>query len=498
MSDEFGGAVWIGGAHPFDLHEVYFDFRSPRVKGGVGDVVELLISADARYKLWLNGQFVARGPARSYPHSQSFDRLDLSAAWQKGDNLLAVQVYQPGYSHFSYVHRAVSGLLAALLVNGSQQLVSDASWHVRRNRSFASQVPRVSIYGSGVEIRNMELDDVWQRVGFVEKGWQAARVIASADGHIWHGLRERDTPMLVEREAEMQLIECRLGEDDFMFEEAHWSLCEAWMGGSSAEFSSTNGWFQPHLTFDTTALFLFDLGRAYTCQGWAEIRGASGGEVVNISYADKMVNGELVISDPQTYCRVRMTDSFALRKGNQIVEPFAMRGGRYVLFQISGEVGKNFKLRPHLRVAEYPLTITKPFTSNDLQLAAIAAMCENTLLACLQDSFVDCVWRESSQWLGDGLIQSKIMAAMCADFRPMRKLLRDTAAGQDQYGMLPSVAPAEVHAYTIPRYGLMWLELLNFYFAATGDAEFVRELWPTLTRQLGLYKALNVGQEFGK
>ena len=87
------GAVWIGSSHPFDLHEAYLCFRSPagwRLKEQPRRA-ELLITADSRYRLWVNGQAVARGPARCYPHAQSVDRLDLAPYLQAGPNVLAVQ-----------------------------------------------------------------------------------------------------------------------------------------------------------------------------------------------------------------------------------------------------------------------------------------------------------------------------------------------------------------------------------------------------------------------
>ncbi len=491
MSNEFKHAVWIGSAHPFDLHEVYHDFRSRLVQGKAGDEVELLISADSRYKLWLNGTFINRGPARSYPHTQSFDRINLSSAWRDGNNVIAVQVYQPGYSHFSYVHRAAAGMLASLIVNGEQALVSDASWHVRRNRTFSSDVPRVSIYGSGVELRNLDLADEWQSVTYETEDWDTARVVAAASKPIWSGLRERETALLVERTLDATLVECRIAEGGLFFEDPHWMLRDAWLSGEAIEtVADVDGWFRPKLTFDTTMLWLFDLGRAYTCQGSAEIEGASGNEIINISYADKMVDGELVLSDPETYCRVRLTDSFALAAGTQTVQPFNMRGGRYVIFQLSGEVGTTFALRPAITVAEYPITISTLLVTDDPQLAAIATMCEDTMRACLQDSFVDCVWRESSQWLGDGYVQSLTLAAMCDDFRPMYKLLLDTSFVIGWRDLPPSIAAGEIHAYTIPRYGCMWIELLDFCMQ---EVELGQSGWPKV---FSLYERIEVSSRF--
>jgi len=229
--------------------------------------------------------------------------------------------------------------------------------------------------------------------------------------------------------------------------------------------------------------WLFDLGRAHTCQGWAEVKNASGGEQLAITYAEKMAAGALVISDPATYCRMRPTDFFTLRPGKQTIEPFAMRGGRYVLFQLIG-ADETVQLTPHVRLAEYPLTVSKPLRTGDDLLDGIVTLCENTLHACLQDTFVDCVWRESSQWLGDALPQALSLSAMGEDLRPLQTILLDTAQGIYPDGILPSVAPAEVHAYTIPRYSGMWVELLALYWQQSGDAALVGQLWPTLKQLL--------------
>ena len=128
------GAVWIGSEHPFDLHEAYLRFRSPAALNleRVPKSAVLDITADSRYKVWINGRFVARGPARCYPQHQAVDRLDVASYLRAGQNLIAVLVYQPGYSHFSYVHRGTAGLLAHLTADKETILVTDPAWRVRR------------------------------------------------------------------------------------------------------------------------------------------------------------------------------------------------------------------------------------------------------------------------------------------------------------------------------------------------------------------------------
>ncbi len=479
-------AFWIGSAHPFDLQEAYLCFRRTWQLEGDPGKVELLITADSRYKLWINGRFVARGPARCYPHAQSVDRLDITSHVRTGLNCLAVQVYQPGYSHFAYVHRGSAGLLAHLTCDGSSVLVTDPSWRTRRDPSFASLVPRVSIYGSGVEERDLNLDDQWRNTSYRDSDWSPARLIAPVGGYPWTNLEPRALPLLAEREVQMTRIETRGGDyPSALDSDAHLALKQGWFQAQAlAVRADEEGWFSPRLTEGESMYWLFDLGRDYTCQGWAEVEGANGGEHVSISYAEKIRDGQLVLSDPQTYCRVRLTDRFRLRQGPQVLESFALRGGRYLLFQLTGPTGADLRVRFHASAAEYPLEIERNLNLSDPLLAKIVELCEQTFRACLLDGFIDSTWRESSQWTGDALPQALIMSALSDDTRPLRRVIE--MAAQDPYpdGILPSVLPGEVHPYTIVDYNFAWVELLTLYWQLTHKGDFVKAMWPALVRML--------------
>ncbi len=471
---------------------------------------ELWVTADSRYKLWVNGMFVARGPARSYPHAQAIDRLDVTALLRPGANLIAAQVYSPGYSHFAYVHRAAAGLLAWLSCDGGPPLATDARWRARRDRSFAADVPRVSIYGSGVEERDLALEDGWSEPGYADDAWASARVVAPLGGPPWAGLRPRALPLLAEHAAPLTPIAARRGAYPAAYDrDAHLALRAGWAQAARyAPAPDADGWCGAALAEGQAAYWLFDLGRGYAGQGWAEILGARGGERIAISYVDKLnirrpdteqhtqahpsalsaaaVNHDAdpVISDPQTYCRVRMTDRFRLRAGDQVAESFGLRGGRYLLFQLVGPASAGLRLRFHARVSEYPLDATRELRADDAQLARIIALCENTFRACLADGFVDCAWRESSQWLGDALPQALVMASMTDDTRPLRRAIELAAQGAYPDGVLPSVLPGEIHAYTVVDYNFIWVELLRLYHTLTHDRAFVASMWPTLARML--------------
>ena len=141
----------------------------------------------------------------------------------------------------------------------------------------------------------------------------------------------RDLPLLEERELSPNLagMRCATG-ITLRGPDMHAALRQAWQTGEPEEPAcDADGWHYFATAEHEATTWLFDLGRDYACQGWVEIIGATGNETLLISYAEKMRDGELVLSDPATYCRVRLTDRFALRAGGQVLESFNLRGGRY-------------------------------------------------------------------------------------------------------------------------------------------------------------------------
>jgi hypothetical protein len=245
-----------------------------------------------------------------------------------------------------------------------------------------------------------------------------------------------------------------------------------------------DGWFNIAPAAGESVYWLFDLGRDSICQGWGEVEGAAGGERLSVSYAEATRDGQLVISDPATYCRVRLTDRFRLRPAAQRAETLALRGGRYQLFQLAGPAGPGLRLRFGARVAEYPLEVNRELRVADPTLAGVVALCDATFRACLLDGFVDSTWRESSQWLGDALPQALIMASMSSDTRPLRRVIEMAAQGAYADGVLPGVLPSEAHAYTVVDYNFTWVELLRLHHKLTGDEAFTAAMWPALVKLL--------------
>src|SRR5207244_1575667 len=104
------------------------------------------ITADSRYEVFVNGQWLGHGPIRSWPSPWPVDRYDIRHLLQPGKNVVAVLVNHFGISNFQYLH-APAGMIAQLDwsdSSGSHRAGSDSSWRSIEHRGYNWPVPRIS------------------------------------------------------------------------------------------------------------------------------------------------------------------------------------------------------------------------------------------------------------------------------------------------------------------------------------------------------------------
>lgn len=474
------GCVWIGSDHPFDLHETYLWFCTDLDLTDAPEAAFLHISADSRYRLWINGEFIGRGPERSWPQAMAVDARNVARHLTVGRNRIAVQVYSPGYSHFAHVHRAACGMIAWLETDGDVALVTDRNWRVRRDLSWSADVPRVSIYGTGVEERDLSRA-LSPRADAAD--WAQPRIVQPPEGPIWASLRARTTPLLTEEKRRLlHPVETRFGTTPAPHPDPHRHLRHGFAALAKAPIPDT-------IPAGHSAIWVFDLGESRICVAGAELA-AQDGDSLTISYAEKRRDGEILLPDPATYCRMRPTDRFRLTTGRNEAEGFTLRGGRFLIFQFDARADSTPAPAFHARLPAYPLAPVDLPKEADPTLAAVADLCHRTTLACLQDGFVDSVWRESSQWLGDVVAQSFALATITDDPRPLRLAIEQAALGAAADGILPSVLPGDVPAYVVTDYNFAWVDLLGQWLHhPKGDAALLHAHWSTLIRMLDRFDA---------
>ena len=202
--------IWLSEESPMMLSRKSFEL------GGQPQKAVLKITATSQYKLYINGQYIIKGPARSAPHHQSFDQLDITRLLEKGRNTIAVKVhYQAGKQSYHFEGRP--GLLAQLNMSFESNeaiLVTDESWKVKADPSWDSTAPVINRFqdfvNDKVDLRqkidgwyNRTFDDLeWLTPTLVyrNEGWPAHQKnnLAGATTLPWVNLIPRDLPYLKE------------------------------------------------------------------------------------------------------------------------------------------------------------------------------------------------------------------------------------------------------------------------------------------------------------
>ena len=121
----FGDARWITVPGPHPQNCTFLARRGFRV-AQVPPAATLLIAAEARYAVWLNGRYLGSGPARGTHYRYFYDSYDVGGLLAAGANALAVRVHCPLGGTTGTVPPPLPALIAGL----EPLVVSDASWQV--------------------------------------------------------------------------------------------------------------------------------------------------------------------------------------------------------------------------------------------------------------------------------------------------------------------------------------------------------------------------------
>ena len=119
----------------------------------VGTPATLHLFADTRYRLWVNGNFVAYGPARFVTSHPEYDSHDITGLLHAGENILRVEVNYYGTSSFQTMPDGLPGFIAAGgTESGSIEFTTPGDWTACIHQAWDAQAPAFSFAQNPVEI----------------------------------------------------------------------------------------------------------------------------------------------------------------------------------------------------------------------------------------------------------------------------------------------------------------------------------------------------------
>jgi alpha-L-rhamnosidase len=418
----------------------------------------LRLFAYTRYQLYVNGQYVGRGPNRYENKRPEYDDWDLRSRLRKGRNVVAMLVhrdYSPaissdfsvcGFSRIELHEPGLAARLELLQANGRKTVIAtDSQWRGFREPTYGD--PQGFHYSSipeNIDARR-SLGD-WTSVDFDAQGLPHAVPIDTSDAKVWPVLHPRTIPLL--RESEIPFtVEAK--------------------GPAAAT------------------------GDVYAMKEGSELA----------VHCPRIVQAYAVLdieADSGAKLQTTGNNFYICRPGRQRWiggDTFAFRDFSIRLIEGRAKV----RIEKIVEVL-YPFERMGRFSSSDPLLDRIWQVTAKSLELLSEDAFVDCADRERSEWMDCDppmFDAARVMMAgpgskggkVWSDPRLFKNMLLRVAMSQEDSGMVRARTCSDlrdIHTLMEDR-ACDWVEGIRKYYDCTGDKELVRELWPNLDRLLGWF-----------
>ncbi|MFW6277683.1 MAG: alpha-L-rhamnosidase C-terminal domain-containing protein [Prolixibacteraceae bacterium] len=460
-------AEWIAPAENFGV----FCFRKEISLNEKPENFIVHISADPRYKFFVNGEKVVWGPAVGDPENWKYETVDLAPFLQKGKNVLAAQVWNRGSLNPPNI---ISTQTAFILQGDSpaeQVANTDKSWRVIKDEGYYTLEMTREIVGGGYiaggtdSVITSVQPKNWKHLDFDAGSWPFARELGKGN-HLgldtWKGtqwkLKPRDIPFM---EQDKQPVAEILEVKGLPFRERK------------------NGKVQFEIPPHSTAEILLD-NRVLT-MGFPQLH-ISGGEAASIKmqYQEALFEEDGQKGNRNNWQGKTMKgyyDVLIADGSERIFEPLWIRVFRYVKLTIQTKE-EALKINDFYNIfTAYPLEQKAIFEIQDSALQNIWDASWRTARLCAFETYLDCPYYEQLQYIGDTRIQALISMYVAGDDRLARNAIEQLYGSLQPMGLTKSAHPTN-GIQIIPPFSLVFIGMIHDYYMMRDDPEFVKQYLP--------------------
>jgi hypothetical protein len=481
-------SAWNQGLWRYDSRPVAF--RTEVRCGNIGHA-EIAISACERYSLFLNGGFVACGPARSLERHKSYDVLEVTRLLQPGVNHIAVLVSPPTGA---FNHRGRCGLWAMLTADGEAILSTGPGWRCTDARWYAETAllqTCAKTFQEHVDASQEPLD--WMTRPLASLDWPEVFLQGPIDWTPpWRHLERRETPNLVY--APLLPTPCWRGHATAKMVSVQDNLALAFQTLAPVQDDTVPA---PTRIGDAWViadarpgeLWTFDLGRTRTFLATLDVQGEEGSSLRAELYADIHFNGTpSVMADPRIIGVGGMADSFSPAPGRTRFHHLNWRGGRFLTLRLAG-TGACPHLALLLLSVDYPFPDKpRPHFDNPIH-ARLWDIAADTIRGSTQDVYVDNCWREENLWCFDAVAVARAAWHTFGETCMWRHCLRLLGLAIDQDGVPRCIVPSDCSPIMILDQSMAWVRGVLDYTIATDDHSLAAEMCPQIDAFLTLCAA---------
>jgi len=440
VKDNIKKPYWIGCPYDDGKDAVYI-FRKT-IKGKAGSFTAK-ISADTRYKLYINGQLVSVGPLKGTEYTTYYENVNLTEYLDEGKNKIEAHVlhlsdddiYHEPISLNSVIRRQRAVFMFCGTMD-DKKIVSDGTWEVCRDRCTVIERHQYSAYAALNE----------KKVNKVNEYTSAVEVeVCRIDNGCFNHYGELDTYVLSER-----------------------SIPPLFIGEKQVLLSDES------IEAGEKKTYVLDAKRHTTAYVHAHILGRG---KVKLTYAEcyeKPTDGGYVKGMRDDESGILRGDYDEIISDNEIeFDSYWFKTFRYITVEVEAEEALQIKEISY-RETHYPLDITGKFTCSDDEYNKMHDVSVRTLLNCMHETFEDCPYYEQLQYVMDTNLQMLFAYQLSDDYALQKKAIMDFTDSRIPCGLLQSRFPS-MKKQVIPGFSLYYIYMLDDYLLYTGDCKTVKE-----------------------
>ncbi len=402
----------------------------------VGENAVIYISADDYYKLYINGIFVAQGPAPSYHFQYNYNAIDVRKYLKTGENVIAVHtLYQGLINRVWQSGDNRHGLILDLCIDGKCIVASDESFKTHPHTAYTEMgvtgydtqfLERYDSGGAEVGFEHPDFDD---------QNWEGAKIHQKDD----HALTAQQSKML-----EFETIR------------------------PACHTMSKDG-------------ILYDFGCNYVGYLRATVRGKKGSTVLVRCGQELNEDGSLRY-DLRANCHYE--EEWVLADGESVLDWFDYKSFRYaeLVLPAGAEV-----MDIAFTARHYPFSLQTQLRPEYADLQGIWDLCVHTQKYGVQEVIQDCMEREKGFYLGDGCYTALTNMILTKDDSMVRKLIDDAFATDFITDTLVTCMDCSF-MQEIAEYPLMLVYLVLWHYNFTGDREYLQKNYKKVTKLLDAYR----------
>jgi len=488
-----GRRIW----HPDQvwLQNTFNLFRRSFELDAVPDSAVIHITADTRYRLYVNGSFVGHGPLACDPRYQSFDSYDVAELLREGENIIGVEVWFCGYGDGVVVKTHHMGWFLAQLELGDEVITTDKNWRVIHCQAWPTNQPPRNVYRTLYEqFDARKMPQGWDRTRFDDSGWQKPKISKNTGKLI-----PREIPYFVFEEHSVQeLVEAgELTFDDeqafFKYDYPEAKRCrihkdKVRTGGDGGNIKADS---------ERTAYLLYDMGRYVAGRPYIDVT-ASAGTKIHIIFSE-MRFPQTVYLEPTG---IRNLVSYICKDGRQRFEAWDLQAYRYLQVMVS-PCDNPVEIHDVGTVEEkYNTPLKGDFDCSEPVLTRFWHSGRKTVYACMHDFIYDNTYREQSHWTGDVEMAKPTIYVTYGAYELCERGLLNTAYGQEDSGRIlspwPSFAPIERHGWyltgapnlgtELPGHGMHWVISVYRHYMWTGNRDLLLKIYPNVIKLVNWFE----------